>query len=538
MLWSRVQAWKQSGFCSNHQGANASDTGSRKSRLPKPIGLAAPVVIEAVIDHVYQVLLGVHYGFELAEAFELFTRNITTAFLPIHTQSEQAAEDDEAARRSAAADLASSNARILRGIHGSAQSASPSQPSDRSDDVEMQGDGPVPFSIRLHNDDCHSMHEVINHLCVAMEFSKRSAQTITDQTDRYGDSVLSKRALVKCPLVVGNLLRRSLNISVTPVWMESQIQGLVGIFEWLQTVSASSDGLGELVSEALSKKRDFSFRCFQSYSNHGVQQMTFTQFAKDCGMRLHPSAATVFGELIGEDTPLRSWIDSVEQTKSRYFKLWSSEGTQPDSISLSPSVVLAHNTGELDCKNVFIEEFVKSVSLSGDYTRHASVREGFNAVVSKYFVSTASAASRSAELTEPLSALTLLVQYDCTLRKGTADKVHSLIREHLLEIDFRTHLLQSYMQCYKRITDMFLRGLGNSSESIFDFAVQFLTVPHLVQGYSRAEARKYPERRQIIGELLAGLKMVFQSAIDHKTGTLNPEHPSLSSQKYKVREIN
>lgn len=517
---------------------SAESSSARKYRLPKSIGLVAPVVIDAVVEHAYQVLLGIHYGFELAEAFELFTRNIPAEFLPIHAQSDLAVEDDEAARQSAervssARSSRSSDSRA--GASGSNSSATNRKTATSTDSVNSD-DAPAPFAIRLHNDDCHTPNEVINHLCVAMDFSKLSARAITDQTDRFGDSVLSRRALLKCPLVVGNLVRRSLNVSVVPDWLESQIPSLADVFEWLQTVSSSSDGLGELVSEALSKRRSKSFRSYGSFSCDSTKGRTVSQFAKECGVRLHQRAASLLGAVLGEDTPVDTWLADAERSRLQNFKLWGSDDSQPSELSISPSATTTHNIGELGCNNVFIEEFVKATSLSGAYTRHASVREGFNAVVSKYFVAADSVdGSRGVESSEPLSALTLLVQYDCTLRKNAADRLHSLLREHLLEIDFRTSLLQSYMQCYQRITDMFLRGLGNSSESIFDFAVQFLTVPHLVQGYTRAEASKHADRRQIIGELLAALKMVFKSAIDPKTGALNPEHSSLSNQKYKVR---
>lgn len=497
-------------------------------------------MIDAVVEHAYQVLLGIHYGFELAEAFELFTRNIPAEFLPIHTQSDLAAEDNEAARQSAERIASARGSGLMdTGARGSGVSSSGStRRSPSSSDTLSADDTPAPFAIRLHNDDCHTLNEVINHLCVAMDFSKLSARAITDQTDRFGDSVLSRRALLKCPLVVGNLVRRSLNVSVIPDWLEAQIPTLADVFEWLQTVSSSSDGLGELVSEALSKRRSKAFKSYGSFPSDSIKGRTIAQLAKECGVRLHHRAASALDAVIGEDTPVDAWLAEVEKARLQNFKMWGSDDSQPHDLSISPSAATTHNIGELGCNNVFIEEFVKATSLSGAYTRHASVREGFNAVVSKYFVAgDAADGARSSEASEPLSALTLLVLYDGTLTKNAADRLHSLLREHLLEIDFRTSLLQSYLQCYSRITDMFLRGLGNSSESIFDFAVQFLTVPHLVQGYTRAEASKHAERRQIIGEFLAALKMVFKSAMDPKSGTLNPEHSSLSNQKYKVCPI-
>ncbi|RLN70558.1 hypothetical protein BBJ29_008063 [Phytophthora kernoviae] len=172
-----------------------------------------------------------------------------------------------------------------------------------------------------------------------------------------------------------------------------------------------------------------------------------------------------------------------------------------------------------------------AISLSSSYRRHESVRKSFEAVVHKYFTfDQATAADDASSMT---SALTLLVRYDCTLRKKAVEHSHSLLREHLLDIQFRSGMLEAYLRSYASMTNMFLRGLGNSSESIFDFAVQFLTVPHLVQNYTKKETAKHLGRLELVHELLSALKTVFQSAVDDKDGVLNADHPALSSQKYK-----
>ncbi|CAI5747355.1 unnamed protein product [Peronospora destructor] len=85
-----IHAWKHSGFCSRHKGAEGVESGGNKHKLPKHIGLMAPVVIEAVVEHLYQVLLGTEYGIELAEAFELFTRDIPPNLLPIQSDNDVA----------------------------------------------------------------------------------------------------------------------------------------------------------------------------------------------------------------------------------------------------------------------------------------------------------------------------------------------------------------------------------------------------------------------------------------------------------------
>ncbi len=96
-----------------------------------------------------------------------------------------------------------------------------------------------------------------------------------------------------------------------------------------------------------------------------------------------------------------------------------------------------------------------------------------------------------------------------------------------------------------RITKSFLSGLGNSPDQIFEFAVQFLTVPSLVKDFTRQEAAKHPGRPIVVEEFLKALQTVFESAVDSddladkkgKDGAVmsfNVDHPAISNQKYKV----
>ncbi|KAG6610192.1 E3 ubiquitin-protein ligase UBR1 [Phytophthora cinnamomi] len=288
-----LHAWKRSGFCSRHKGAEGAESGAKKHKLPKHIGLMAPVVIDAVVEHIYQVMLGVDYGFELAEALELFTRDLPPKFLPIQS-------DTDVADASAAA--GSSRAVPTRSTRLSAQFTSDpgartngpggrleAQPKEVQREPNSSENSPtagVLFGIRLHNDDVHSLNEVINHLYVELGMSKPQARTVVHQVDSQ-------------------------------------------------------------------------------------------------------------------------------------------------------------------------------------------------------------------------------------------------------DIQFRASMLEAYLRSYGSMTRMFLRGLGNSSESIFDFAVQFLTVPHLVQNYTKKEASAHPGRMELVRELLCALNMVFQSAINDKDKILNSDHPALSTQKYK-----
>ncbi|GMF11691.1 unnamed protein product [Phytophthora lilii] len=532
-------AWKQSGFCSRHKGAERSESGAKKHKLPKHIGLTAPVVIDAVVEHIYQVMLGVEYGFELAGALELFTRDLPPKFLPIQSESDiaDASADTDSSTSSSAvstrtarlsAQFATEPGARTNGPGGrlEAQTKEMKRETDNASDHAADG---VLFSIRLHNDDVHSLNEVINHLYVELAMSKPQARAAVSQVDNQGDATISTKPLLQCPAVVGNLVRRSLNISVAPMWWEKQMEGIPALLEWLQFVSTTSDGLSEIVSKALQKQRSPALRGFLPVSSSLPKGKTVQGFVKERNIRLHNHALDVLVALIAGDKDIFTWACEQEAAQQQRFD-FRAEGVDQSTATEVASTGFMAEGNRVCCKNIFIEEFIKVVSLSTSF-RYPEVRKSFDAVVGKYFTSErASAAGDTSALTS--SALTLLMRYDCTLRKNAVERSHSFLREHLVDIKFRSSMLEAYLRSYASMTSMFLRGLGNSSESIFDFAVQFLTVPHLVQHYTKKEAAAHPGRPELVHELLSALNTVFHSAVDEKENILNADHPALSSQNW------
>lgn len=536
-----LHAWKKSGFCSRHQGAETGDA-KKKHALPKHIGAMAPVVIEAVVEHVFQVLLGIQYGFELADAFELITRNVPAQFLPSHGDTDVI---DAVAAGGERANTARANfgATMARSIGPSLLSSRRTGPGGRSDTLARddtpgstqagdESSDSVLFGIRLHNDDVHSLNEVINHLYVELELPKPEARSAVSRVDTQGDATISTMPLLQCSSVVGNLCRRSLNISVAPTWWEKQMEGIPDLLEWLRFVSTTSDGLSELVSESLRKHRSPDLRGFTPVSTSLPKGKTVHDFIKDRNLRLHSHALDVLVALIGDDKDIFTWACEQEAAQEKRFNFQDDGISHSGAFAVTSTAFVAEGN-RVSCKNIFIEEFIKTISLSSSYRQHESVRKSFDTVVRKYFTSQAQDSSASDSVEPTTSALTLLMRYDCTLRKNVVERSHSLLREHLLDIQFRAGMLEAYLRSYASMTNMFLRGLGNSSESIFDFAVQFLTVPHLVQNYTKNEAAKHAGRPELVHELLCAMKKVFQSAINEKDGNLNADHPALSSQKYK-----
>ncbi|KAK1948332.1 E3 ubiquitin-protein ligase UBR2 [Phytophthora citrophthora] len=537
-----VHAWKQSGFCSRHKGAEASETGTKKHKLPKHIGQMAPVVIDAVVEHIYQVLLGTQYGFELAEAFELFTRDIPPNLLPIQSDTDVVDASDSrrntGSRRGSSTAVSTRSTRLSSHITaepgarsigpGGRLEAQASETKHETTDLDADNDRGVLFGVRLHNDDVHSLNEVINHLYVELAMSKPQARTSVKLVDKQGDATVAIKPLLQCPAIVGNLVRRSLNISVAPTWWEKQMEIVPGLLEWLQFISTTSDGLSEIVSEALQKQRSPVMKGFLPVSGSLPKGKTVHEFVKERSIRLHANTLDMLILLIGgeKNTDIFTWACERETAQLQRFNFRAED----DTTTVATAGFLAEGN-RVHCKNIFVEEFVKVVSLSPSYRCHESIRKSFDAVVAKYFTSEQITDAASSLTTS--STLALLMRYDCTLRKDAVERSHSFLREHLVDIQFRASMLEAYLQSYASMTSMFLRGLGNSSESIFDFAVQFLTVPHLVQNYTKKEVSAHPGRLELVRELLIALNTVFQSAVDKKGGMINADHPALSSQKYK-----
>ncbi|CEG37028.1 hypothetical protein L917_15713 [Plasmopara halstedii] len=537
-----VHAWKQSGFCSRHKGTVMSKTEIKKQKLPKQLAQTAPIIIDTVVEHIYQVLLGTEYGFELAEAFEVFTRELPSRLLPIQSDADgvnfsnsggSPKTESVGSTRLLTQLTAEAGSRAVGPggrLEAQAKDASNADDAAQGDNtcrdtsrVDDDAQARVLFGIRLHNDDVHSLNEVINNLYVELGMSKTQARTLVSKVDDQGDATVAVMPLLQCTGVVGNLLRRSLNISVAPVWWEKQMEGLPSLLEWLQCISAFSDGLSELVSEALQKQRSLVFKGFEPISSALPKNKTLNEYIKELSIGINNHALEKIITLMPVDKNIYDLARELESDQQQRFE-FCAEGC---TSSVASSGITAGER-RVSWKNVLIENFVKAVSLSPSFHRHDKIRVSLDGVIAKYSSSNQVEASPTTS-----SALTLLIRYDSTLQKSAVERSHSFMREHLVNIQFRASMLEAYLRSYASMTSMYLRGLGNSSESIFDFAVQFLTVPHLVQQYTKKEVLLNPGRIELVRELLCALNMIFQSAFDEIEGVLNADHSALSSQKYK-----
>lgn len=503
-----------------HPGVEDADGAvAKKHKLPKHIQQAAPTVIDTLVNYVFQTLLAAEYSLEFAEALEVFSRNIPPQIL-----SEIGEEEPE--KNNSGTDTTSTSSRNTR----RARSATESKRSGKSKEIgasKKNVESPiVPLAIRLHNDDVHTLPEVTDILCSILDCSKATARSMVHEADRMGDTVVAKRPLLKLAGVAGSLSRKALNISVAPEWWEKQMQYVSSVIEWLHYASTSSDELAGIISMALQQERKPELQGFTHISGDLPKTKTFEQLLKDQNVRLHDKASDMFLQLIDCSRNVLPWALEQEAAQADMYKFASLENAEPTS-----ALVLAQGSSA-NWENLFIEKFIKTISLSRSYSHHQSVRDGIDSLIAKFCPTSSSKAT--SKLTT--SALVLLVRQDCIMRKRTAELSHILLREHLLESGFRTSMLEAYVRSYPAMTSSYLRGLGNSSDSIFDFAVQFLTVPNLVKQYTRRETELHPERPQIVNILLSSLEIVFKAAL-HAQGIIFVDHPALHNQKYKVRRM-
>ncbi|GLD91554.1 hypothetical protein PINS_up000087 [Pythium insidiosum] len=515
-------AWKRSGFCTRHPGVPDEETDAHATSLdslPKPMASVAPAVIDAVVDQVHQVLMGIEHGFQFAEALEKFTHDIpphvlTDLALPSR-RGRQASSQPLSASDSVGSQQTVGTTRRSR--RGSRRSEPESAVAGTGVDLatpSSESDSPVvSFTIRLHNDDVHLLRDVVNDLNAVFDFPPPMAHAAATEVDRVGDTDLANLALLGCAAPVGDLSRRSLNISLTPQWWQSQIESLPVVLEWLRGITMASDGLSHLVSEALQKSRRQRIRPIHKLSEVIDPKLSSRDLLGVTGVRLHPAATSMIKKLVKEDENVRLWAVGIELIHQRRFRF------HVDANLTDLAGAKANSCAD----NVFIEEFLRAASLSRSFNRHSSIRDACNELTKRYLDQ------------QPVksSTLGLLVRWDCALRVRTARMSHALLREHMLKKNFRKQMLEEYARSYRLMTQSYLNGLGNMSDSIFDFAVQFLTVPHLVKDYTKSEMEKHPDRPRLVFELLSALDHVLSTAVNPSDQSLNVEHKAVSAQKYK-----
>ncbi|OQR82680.1 hypothetical protein ACHHYP_15643 [Achlya hypogyna] len=126
-----------------------------------------------------------------------------------------------------------------------------------------------------------------------------------------------------------------------------------------------------------------------------------------------------------------------------------------------------------------------------------------------------------------------LVRNYSLLNKPASQKLNRLFHELILNQHLKHAMMDAFVTSYLHNTASYLKGLGASSDSIFDFATQLLTVPSLLVPYMGGE-------NSIVATLLSALATVLEAAT--KTVPLAggvhgplflPDNAAISHSKYK-----
>ncbi|EQC36236.1 hypothetical protein SDRG_06343 [Saprolegnia diclina VS20] len=131
------------------------------------------------------------------------------------------------------------------------------------------------------------------------------------------------------------------------------------------------------------------------------------------------------------------------------------------------------------------------------------------------------------------STLTSLVRNYALLNKPASQKLNRLFHELILNQHLKHTMMDAFVSSYLHNTSSYLKGLGASSDSIFDFATQLLTVPSLLVPYMGGA-------NSIVAILLSALASVLETSTKRVllasgvVGTLfQPDNPAISHSKYK-----
>lgn len=405
--------------------------------------------------------------------------------------------------------------------------------------------------------DC--IEQVANTLSTTFQLSESVSTRIVDSIDRHGDAIIRQDFhILECPYPVAECAWATLNVSVAPAWLDEQIAQLESLLDWLYKLIRRSDGYDVLATHALCKPRKASLRTVDEISSMFDTNTTLLDLIKAGSFGVHHQTRSVFEKMIGKKS-VHTWAYELEkQIRSRYVFF----GKRGDQESTSgPTIASREKLQKIKCNNQFISSFVEHLAETREEALQTSsvnvkkIQDGCEAILQHYYV------DRNKDV--PFhSTLELLMRYDAVFRKRTSENLHRILRELLLcSSIFRDKMLKNYLYAYKPMTKFYLQGLGNSNETIFDFAVQFLTDSKLVQKYTKAAIRQeddqwneekslisIPHRRRpeiikvFLDALYATLLIASQPKADTGeniviAGSLDPELTVISNQKYKVSYV-
>ncbi|RHY29783.1 hypothetical protein DYB32_004862 [Aphanomyces invadans] len=359
------------------------------------------------------------------------------------------------------------------------------------------------FDTRLHSDDINPFSDVVQALRTNIGLSKLEAITFANKSDAEGYTDICPSTLVRATAIVVSM--ENYTTSVVP-HAQYDVRRVAPLIEWLRSLCEISDGLAALVSRSIAQRR------------------------------VHPThAAKALSSKLVEATSLKSKNGIGNLSIDQCLKRWrvSRDAVMFASIALT-------TTRELSEWACAVPTF-QANSMAWGTLLPGCLGNALEAIARAYPDITAACKATAEAFAVPCtvaskpapSFLDILVRNYCLLTKSAIYQVNLFTHELILNQSMKHAMMDAFVDGYAQNTATYLKGLGATSDSIFDFATQLLTVPSLLA--------KYPTT--LVSTLLDALATVLNTSMGTRAkanGQTCPEFRSdsiaISHSKYKFAD--
>ncbi|RHY09332.1 hypothetical protein DYB36_001865 [Aphanomyces astaci] len=461
------EAWAKTGFCTKHPGRDNDSTSSGTVPCPETdLPQGLSVVAGPLIDAVVQFL---------------FDALVT---------SEQGLRVGEG--------MTSLGSRLTDDMK--------KQWMDVASTVEpYEDDQELNYDTRLHSDDIHPFSDVIRALRTHTGATRSEAIKLANKSDADGYTQICLSTQVRAVALVVSLDKFTTSVVPYELYDMRRVPVLI---EWLRSLCEISDGLAALVSRSIEARRTHPCADVMSLLAALVQRASLRQQSVDKAAvrklsidqclkhrwKVSRDALLHVSTVLHPPDNLGEWVDCLTKKQANSFA-WG---------TLVPG-----------CLGDCLEKVAKA----------------YPALLGVCQETAAAFAPSPSSLAAPApSMLDILVRNYCLLTKPAIHQVNLFMHELILNQSMKHAMMDAFVDGYAQNTATYLKGLGASSDSIFDFATQLLTVPSLLA--------KYP--KTLVTTLLDALASVLSTSMGVRTkpdGTTCPEFRpdsiAISHSKYK-----
>ena len=563
------QAWKPSGFCSRHPGPllKKSDDGQQSreaiEKLPPGIRTIAPMLIDVVVQFIFETVQCREESFELAQTLHQYYTAVLASLVdaPASTNGSPSTplEPQDLAALGTTSTRQSTRLIQHRNAAANAVLTPPSSPPSKEFDVDECTQNQ--YRILLHHDDNHSNYFTSNMIKEVKGCTDYEANTAVAILTNRGECQVRQGLLHTCAPSVSTMLNKKFRMSVSPIWQQQLEKRTEILLNWLYHICAESDGLTALVVESLCKTRDLSSEApcpieIPEVLSSSLQMMgLFQKHVDKKTIEYLQQSTTLFSSqmdnarLVTEMTKVKEYF--CQKFASKPFLLERERRLKSEASGIDTSSSrndkkrrrLVKNKQDLsndETTPVLSQEILSSVTnrlvscflldLGQDLEKNDVDTINGNAANSAYesVLQEACQYSKSTSLT----CLELLVRNSNRLQKGLSISSNRLFQELILDMDFKLKLMHAFLLTYEENALALAQGFSTSEDSILDFSVQLFSVPSLVQEHSRTQdATKTNIMDAVLNALFSVLNSALQrNPVESEAGSTSSEYPVILRQ--------